>query len=371
MTVAAPRSGIIGTGFMGTVHARAVRAAGGTVVALAGRDRAKTEAIAAAMNVPRALSAEELIADPEVDVVHICTPNAQHVELAAAAIAAGKHVICEKPLALTEGEAAELERAARAAGVVHAVPFVYRYYPTVREARARLAAGGERIWLLHGHYLQDWLAESSDFNWRVEEGQSRAFADIGVHWCDLVEFATGHRITRLVARTSLLHETRDSGAGEVPVTTEDGVTIMFETDRGASGSAVISQATPGRKNRLWFSIDTDAASYAFDQEHPNELWVGGRAFNAVVPKGAETTSFDSVARYAYLPSGHPQGYQDCFTLFMRDVHESISSGRVEGMPTFADGVRAARLTSAVVASARTESWTAVGEPAPAAMGRIA
>ncbi|GGH35572.1 Gfo/Idh/MocA family protein [Microbacterium album] len=363
------RSGIIGTGFMGTVHTRAVRAAGGVVTAYAGRDPGRTAAAAEAAGVELALTPAELIAHPDVDVVHVCTPNAQHVELAAAAIAAGKHVVCEKPLALSAAEARTLLTAAEAAGVVHAVPFVYRYYPVVREARARIGEAGERIWLAHGHYLQDWLAARHSFNWRIDEGESRAFADIGVHWCDLLEFTTGHRISRLSAISSQLHESRLAEGAEVPVASEDGVTMLFETDRGATGSVVISQASPGRKNRLWLSLDGERFSYSFDQENPDRLWVGSIEDVSVTPKGAETTrAASAVAPYVTVPSGHPQGYQDCFTLFMSEVHSAVRGQPIEGMPTFADGVRAAALTEAVVSSADSASWVQVGATEP--VGRL-
>lgn len=346
---------------MGAVHTNAVRAAGGTVQAYAGRDLAKTKLRADAANVPQVLSPMELIHSDEIDLVHICTPNAQHVELAAAAIAAGKHVICEKPLALDEASASALNDAAIAAGVVNAVPFVYRFYPTIRETKERISAKGERVWLAHGHYLQDWLSDQNSFNWRVADGSSRAFADIGVHWCDLFEFATGHRIVRLLAQLSRLHNTRISEAGEVPVLTEDGVTMLFETDQGASGSVVISQATPGRKNRLWLSIDGESNSYVFNQENPNELWIGSQRSIKLIPKGGETMS-NSALPYLLTPSGHPQGYQDCFTLFVKDVHRAIRGEDVPGLPSFADGLRAARLTEAVVRSSNSGEWA---ELAPA------
>ncbi|WP_434811691.1 Gfo/Idh/MocA family protein [Microbacterium sp. bgisy189] len=350
------KSGIIGTGFMGGVHTRAVRSAGGEVVAYAGRDVEHTRSAAAAANVPLALTPTELVRHPDVDIVHICTPNSQHVELAFAAIAAGKHVVCEKPLATTGDDALRLEKAAEAADVVHAVPFVYRFYPTVREARARIAASGERIWLAHGHYLQDWLSDQSAYNWRVEDGESRAFADIGVHWCDLFEFVTGHRIVRLLAHQSRLHDTRTSNGRDVPVSTEDGTTMMFQTDRGANGTVAISQASPGRKNRLWLSVDGADHSYTFDQENPSELWVGSTNEVVLLPKGYETLTADVASSYVTVPSGHPQGYQDCFSLFMRDVHRTIEGKAVDALPTFADGARAARLTDAVIASAQSGGW---------------
>ncbi|KQZ11830.1 Gfo/Idh/MocA family oxidoreductase [Microbacterium sp. MEC084] len=371
MTRRMPRSGIVGTGFMGGVHTRAVRWAGGEVVAFAGRDPERTRAAAEAANVALALDPHELVRHPDVDIVHICTPNSQHLELALAAVAAGKHVVCEKPLATTGADAVRLRAAAAAAGVVHAVPFVYRFYPTVREARARIAASGERIWLAHGHYLQDWLSDRSTYNWRVDDAGSRAFADIGVHWCDLFEFATGHRIVRLLAQQSRLHDTRISGGREVSVATEDGTTMMFQTDRGASGTVVISQASPGRKNRLWLSLDGAERSYAFDQENPGDLWVGSADAVLLLAKGHETLTADVASSYVTVPSGHPQGYQDCFGLFMRDVHRAIAGEQVDGLPTFADGARAAVLTDAVIASARSEAWIEVtGDRAAAAASAV-
>ncbi|WP_454132395.1 Gfo/Idh/MocA family protein [Microbacterium lacticum] len=361
MTRAAPvRSGIIGTGFMGTVHTRAVRAAGGQVVAYAGRDLDRTRKVADAQGVELVLRPEELISHPDVDVVHICTPNAQHVALATAAIRAGKHVVCEKPLALTLAEADALDRLAVESGVVNVVPFVYRYYPAVREARARISQAGERIWLAHGHYLQDWLADRETYNWRIDEGESRAFADIGVHWCDLFEFISGHRISRLSARFSQLHDRRTGPSGDVAVDTEDAVTMLFETDLGATGSVVISQASRGRKNRLWMELDGEAMSYSFDQETPDRLEIGSTEGTLVVPKGAETTRDSAaVAPYLLVPAGHPQGYQDAFTLLMAEVIEAVRGRAVAGMPTFSDGVRAAAITAAVVASSESETWSPV------------
>jgi predicted dehydrogenase len=233
--------------------------------------------------------------------------------------------------------------------VVAAVPFVYRFYPTVRDARARIRRGDAGpLHLLHGSYLQDWLSRPEDDNWRVDPGlggASRAFGDIGVHWCDLVEFVTGHRITRLSA---LLLTAYPRGG------TEDGATVMFGTDQGAVGSVVISQVSPGRKNRLWFSLDGAHASYQFDQELPDALWIGGREQNAVVPRAAATQT-----PYDVVPVGHPQGYQDCFTAFVADVYTATAGGMPDGLPTFADGLRAAVLTAAVLDSAASGRWVEV------------
>ncbi len=357
------RAGIIGTGFIGGVHAHAVRAAGGVLRRVAAATPEHAARAADRLGAEHAAaSAEELIAADDVEVVHICTPNATHAPLAMQAIQAGKPVVCEKPLATTPADAYRLTDAATQAGIVASVPFVYRYYPTVREARARIAQGKAGVlWLLHGSYLQDWLSSPSDTNWRVDPalgGASRAFADIGVHWCDLMEFATGHRITRLAARMATAFPKRRGGDGMTAVGTEDGAVVLFGTDRGAAGSVVVSQVSPGRKNRLWFSFDGTDASYSFDQELPDSLWVGGRGENRLVPRGPDTLG-SAARRYAVVPAGHPQGFQDCFNAFVADAYAAIAGQQPDGLPTFTDGLRAATLTQAVVDSAASQTWVEV------------
>lgn len=360
---AAPRSGIIGTGFMGEVHAHAVRAAGGTLSAVAGRTTQSAERAAAILGAAHsAASPEDLIDRDDVDVVHICSPNTTHAEYAERALAAGKAVVCEKPLATSVEDAAQLADLAQRHGSVTSVPFVYRFYPAVREARSLVRRGDPgRLWLLHGSYLQDWLASPQTTNWRIDPargGASRAFGDIGVHWCDLMEFVTGQRIARLVASTSQAFAERFGDQGSSPVATEDGATVLFETDQGATGSVVVSQVTPGRKNRLWFSFDGTDASLSFDQEQPDTLWVGRTAASTRVAAGRDTLTTEAGRRYARLPAGHPQGYQDSFNAFVADVYDAVRGNVPEGLPTFADGLRAAQLTQAIVTSAQSGGWVA-------------
>ena len=370
------RSAIAGAGFIGAVHAQAVRTAGGTVAGVLASNPQSGAAAAERLGAERAYSdASELLADTSVDVVHVCTPNHLHEELAAQALAAGRHVVCEKPLAVDATGAARLVEAASEAGHVAAVPFVYRYYPVVHEARARIA-GGESgaVHLVHGTYLQDWLLSPADDNWRVDAdlgGASRAFADIGSHWCDLAEFVTGQRIARLSARklTALPQRVRDAGRvafaaasdnGELrQVSTEDAVVLQFETDGGALGSAVISQISAGRKNRLWLEVDCSEEALVFEQEDAETLWIGGRERSTLLRRDPGTLG-PRAARLATLPAGHPQGYQDCFDLFVRDVYDAVRSGQApDGMPGFADGLRATRITEAVLASAADERWVDV------------
>jgi predicted dehydrogenase len=280
------------------------------------------------------------------------------------ALGAGKHVICEKPLATSSSEATELVELARTSALVAAVPFIYRYYPMVRESRALVASGASGpIHLIHGSYLQDWLSTAKDQNWRVDPalgGASRTFADIGVHWCDLVEFVTGHRITSLMARLVTAVPERISGrvgvGSSLRVNTEDAATLVFETDQGAIGSLVVSQVTPGRKNRLWFSIDGAETSMAFDQEVPETLWLGSRESTTLVQRGSSALSPDA-QRLSVLPAGHPQGYQECFNGFVSDVYAAVGGDAPEGLPRFEDGLRATKLTEALLSSAASRSWT--------------
>ena len=370
------RVAIAGAGFIGAVHARSARLAGARLVGVAASTPESARRAAAALGADGAFdSAEELVTAPDVDVVHICTPNHLHVPLAEQALAAGKHVICEKPIALDGDGAQRLAAAAAAAGRIAAVPFVYRYYPTVREARERVRAGvAGPVRLLHGSYLQDWLLRPDDDNWRVDAelgGASRAFADIGSHWCDLAEFVSGHRITRLSARTltalperfssephAAFQSVNGHGAAR-PVTTEDAAIVQFETDGGAVGSTVISQVSAGRKNRLWLELDGGEEALVFCQEEPESLWVGRREAATLIKRDAEALS-PPAARYATIPAGHPQGYNDCFDAFVAEVYAAIELGEpADGLPMFADGLRAARLTDAVLESAREQQWVDV------------
>ena len=372
------RAGIAGTGFIGAVHARSARRAGARVTAVAASSLQSAQQAARDLGAERALaSAEELVQDPDVDVVHICTPNHLHLPLAELALAAGKHVVCEKPVALDAAGARRLVDAAAGSGLQTAVPFVYRYYPTVREARRRVSdeSTGE-LRLLHGAYLQDWLLRPDDDNWRVDAalgGRSRAFADIGSHWCDLAQFISGHRITRLSARLMTAVPERLSadgrrafaaadatGSGDPrAVTTEDAAVVLFETDEGALGTVTVSQISAGRKNKLWIELDGADEALSFDQENPEELWCGRREAATIVRRDPEHLSPDA-ARFASLPPGHPQGYADCFDSFVADVYAAIATDAPsDGLPDFEDGLRAAQITDAVLASAATETWVDV------------
>jgi predicted dehydrogenase len=351
--------GIIGGGFMAAVHSRAARAARGRLVGIVSSSAARSEAAADELGIETAYaSVDELLADDAIDVVHVCTPNALHADQARAALKAGKHVVCEKPLATSVPDAAALVEQAASASRVGTVPFVYRFHPLVREARARVQAGElGRLLSIHGSYLQDWLLSAGDDNWRVDSaagGRSRAFADIGSHLVDLTEFVTGDRITRVSATTRTFFDAR---ASHSQITTEDAAAVVVETAGGALGTLLVSQVAPGRKNRLYLEIAGAESSLGFDQEQPETLWVGRRSGSLLVPRDADQLS-DDAARLCVVPSGHPQGYQDAFNAFVADSYAALHGEHRDGLPTFEDGARAAQICSAVLASARTGGWVA-------------
>ena len=354
------RAGIVGAGFMAGVHARAIRDSGHEVVGISGSSPESSFGAANRLNVEKAFSSwQELVSSPEVDVVHICTPNELHAPIIKAAVAAGKQIVCEKPISVSLEEALEIKQVVESGDSGFVVPLAYRFYPMVRELRGRVLSGqAGDIHLMHGSYLQDWLSASFSSNWRVDStagGKSRAFADIGMHWCDLMEFVSSDRIVRLIANTSKAHQSR---SGQ-PVLTEDIANIIFETERGASGTLTVSQVSLGRKNRLWLELDGSKASFSFDQENPDSLWIGGVSSNQIVMRGQESLNSPDATRFSQVPSGHPQGYQDAFNSFMADAYASFEGTQVDGLPVLADGVRSAALVHAVLESAAQKKWVEV------------
>lgn len=355
---------------MARTHSQAARLAGAELSAIAASSESSTERARAALGFARGLRAADL-AGAGFDVVHVCTPNQTHAAYARTALAAGSHVICEKPLATSAAEARELVEVAHAAGLTGTVPFVYRYHPMVREARERIRAGeAGAILTVDGSYLQDWLLDAGDVNWRVDAGEggpSRAFADIGSHLVDLIEFVTGDRISRLAATTRTVHPQRGSAA----VSTEDTVAVTFEFAGGGIGTLLVSQVAPGRKNALVIEIAGDRESLRFEQERPEQLWVGRRQGSALVDRDADALAPDA-ARLCRVPAGHPQGYQDAFNAFVADSYALMRGNQTrggtpggtpgdapDGVPTFVDGLRAAVVTEAVLAAAESGTWVEV------------
>jgi len=345
------RVAILGAGMIGAVHRRAALLSGAQVVGVLASTPESSRRVAAEWGVPALESLDDLAALAP-DVVHVCSPNGLHVEHVEAALAAGAHVICEKPLSVDAADAERLVDAAQAASRVATVPFVYRFHPLVREIRARVQAGEFGAWqLLHGSYLQDWLLSPDATSWRVDSalgGASRTFADIGSHWCDLMEFVTGERIASVSAEMTTTIPER---AG-VAVTTEDAAIVTFRTHSGVLGSVTTSQVSAGRKNRLWFEFDGADRSAVFDQENPETVWLGSATSTEILHRDPSTGSPEQ-RRLSSLPAGHAQGYAQCFENFVADTYAAVRGESPDGLPTFADGLRSARIVDAVVESART------------------
>ena len=367
---------IVGTGMIGAVHRRAALLAGAIVRGVSASSPERSREVAQSWDVPRAYrDIEEVIADPQVQVVHVCTPNHLHRPMAQAALEAGKHVVCEKPLATTLEDARVLAALAASTGLVATVPFVYRFHPVVREARARIAQGElGPLRLIHGSYLQDWLLDPASNNWRVDPalgGASRVFADIGSHWCDLVEWVGGERFVEVSAAfetviaergavTGQSFTTPAAGGAMQAVSSEDVAAALFKTGNGTLASLTVSQVSAGRRNRLWFEIDGARASVAFDQEDSERLWMGlPDQREQIFVRGPGAGSAEQ-RRLAVLPAGHAQGYGNCFDAFVADTYRAIEAERPEGLPTFEDGLRSALIVDRVIASARARAWTSIG-----------
>ncbi len=382
--------GLVGPGFVGAHHIDAVRRLGFVdVVAIAASSEASARKKADALGVAKAYgSYEALVADPDVHVVHNTTPNYLHVPVILAALARRKHVISDKPLAMTAGDARRLLDAASEAGVVHAVTFNYRGNPLVQQAR-EMIAGGEigDVHFIHGAYLQDWLLEETDFSWRLEPdkgGDSSAVGDIGSHWCDLVQHVAGRRIVEVLADLTTVIGTRlkpaesteafarggRDGRQAVSIHSEDLASILLRFEGGAKGSVSVGQVCAGHKNGLWFEMNGRRASVRWLQEQQNELWIGRRdAANGVLVKDPSLLA-PAARAYAHLPGGHQEAWADAFCNVMRDIYTFIAAGRQMSDPrppafaTFEDGYHAACVVDAILESHRRGAvWTKVGDAA--------
>jgi predicted dehydrogenase len=376
------RSAIFGTGFMGRVHLEALRRVEHVeVAAIAGRNTAAADNLGSAFDVPR-LSPDAILADRTIQAVHLCTPNTLHFPMAKEALLAGKHVLCEKPLAITAAEAEELVALAARKGLRNAVCHNLRYYPMVQQMRAMREAGdlGE-ILIVQGTYSQDWLLYDTDWNWRVSSkdgGPSRCMADVGSHWFDLAEHLTGLRVTDLCADLQTFHKTRRQPRGPVetfanklssdtqtidtPVDTEDMGAVIFRMGR-ARGSMTASQVSAGRKNRFSIEIYGTKSGVAWDQERPDELWIGHRdSPNCIIIK--DPSLLKPAARaFADLPGGHSEGYDDTFKQLFRRFYASIADPAASrDYPQFADGLRQLVILEAELQSTRTHSWVGLAPP---------
>lgn len=376
-----PRAAIIGTGFIAAVHLDGLVRNGVEVVGVLGSSPARGAQMAQAWGVPQGYAdLAELVDDGQVDVVHVTSPNADHYRQAAALLRAGKHVVCEKPLALSVEQSRDLVRLARTAGVVHAVNYNIRHYPLIREARERIANGSiGAVRLVTGDYFQDWMSRADDWNWRVEPdrgGPLRAVGDIGSHWLDLTSYLVGSPVTSVLAATQIFLPERarpanaatafsagDGPRETVKVQTEDAATVLIRFGNGASGSVNISQVSPGRKNGLRLEIAGADSSLAWTGERPDELWIGHRDRpNEMLLRDPALLS-PAAAAMSRLPGGHAEGFENSFAALYRAVYDHVADGgptaRVADYPTFVDGHAEMLVLAAIARSAQTQTWTDV------------
>ncbi len=373
------KTAVIGTGFVGRVHVEGIRRLGDVeLAAIADQSEDLARKFGEQLGVERALGDyRKLLAEPEIQAVHVCVPNNLHFPVVKDALEAGKNVLCEKPLAASVAEAAELTELARQKKLVNVTSYNLRFYPLVQHMR-RMAMTGElgEILAVQGTYSQDWLFYDTDYNWRLEPeagGKSRAMADIGSHWCDMVEHVTGLKITALCAELQTFHPIRkkpkrpiETYAGkllapedyeEKKIETEDFGAILLRLGGRARGALTINQVAAGRKNRLLLEIYGTRRGVTWDGENPNELWIGRRdGNNELLVK--DPSLLDPEARpYADLPGGHAEGYGDTFKQLFRRFYAAIRDpAQPADLPTFASGLRQLHLVEAVLRSSAQKAW---------------
>jgi predicted dehydrogenase len=375
--------GVVGTGFIGPAHVEALRRLPNVEVAALCEvtlDLAKEKA--AALGIERAYTFEELLAQDDIECVHICTPNFLHYSQSKAALLAGKHVVCEKPLAKDLHEAEELVALAAQTGLVNAVHFNLRYYPMARQMKVMREKGelGE-VYSVIGSYLQDWLFYETDYNWRLEpdkSGDSRAIADIGSHLMDILEYITGLKTVAVLADFNTIHKTRKkplkpvetySGKmlkpedyADVPITTEDHANVLLRFDNGNRGVITVSQVSAGRKNRMSLEISGSNRTFSFCSEAPNELWIGQRdGYNEQLMR--DPSLFHPEARSVIsFPGGHNEGFPDTSKQMFKEVYAAIEAGKQPEnptFPTFADGLRELLICEKILESNRKQAWVEV------------
>jgi predicted dehydrogenase len=375
------KTAVLGTGFVGRVHVEGIRRAGNVDLYAIGEPQIeKAQALAAEFGAKAEADYRRILDDKNVDAVHICTPNALHFPIAKEALQAGKHVLCEKPLATSVTEATELVKLAGETKLRNATFHNLRYYPLVQQMRRMVEDGdiGE-VLVLQGTYSQDWLLYDTDWNWRIDSkanGPSRCMADIGSHWCDMAEHVTGLRITSLCADLATFHKTRKKPKGpietfagktlkpddyeEVPIDTEDFGAVMFRMGDRARGVMTASQVAAGRKNGLRIEIYGTKAGIAWDGERPDELWVGQRnSSNQIIIKDPSLLKAGAKS-YADLPGGHSEGYDDTFKQVFRRFYQSVEDLSIEPQyPQFTDGLRQLMILEAEMKSNETHAWADV------------
>lgn len=377
--------GVVGTGFIGPAHIEALRRLPNVeVAALCEVSQELAEAKAAQLGIGRAYTFEELLKQDDITAIHICTPNFLHYSQSKAALEAGKHVICEKPLAKDLDEAEELVALAAKTGLVNAVHFNLRYYPLARQMKVMREKGdlGE-VYSIIGSYLQDWLFYDTDYNWRLEpdkSGDSRAIADIGSHLMDIIEYITGLKTVAVMADFNTIHKTRKkplkpvetySGKmlqpedyADVPINTEDHANVLLRFDNGNRGVITVSQVSAGRKNQMKLEIAGSKKTFAWNSEAPNEMWIGNRdGYNESLMRDPSLMHAEARSVISF-PGGHNEGFPDTSKQMFREVYAAIEAGKQPEnptFPTFADGYRELLICEKILESNRKQAWVEIQE----------
>lgn len=379
------RSAVIGTGFIGAVHAEAVRRVGAQLVGVLGSSPERGKAGAERIGTGAFETMDDLLAS-DVDVIHVASPNSLHAEHSIAALEAGKHVVCEKPLAINVADAKRMVRAATDSHLVHATCFNIRFYPLLHEARQRIASGAiGPVHQVTGSYLQDWLLKPTDWNWRLDEaigGHTRAIADIGSHWLDLAQFVVGAPVTRVFADLQTVHRTRKRPVGEVetfqhtggasidvPISNDDAGTVLLRFGSGAHGALTVSQVAAGRKNDLQLNVDGASNAMAWSSTDPDVLFTGSRDGGNTVTRRDPGAMDAHAARISFYPGGHVEGFGETFRGLVQQVYADVAAGSAsaEGQttyPTFHDGLRAVAIDDAIHRSAETGGWIDIERATP-------
>lgn len=374
---------VIGTGFIGSVHIGALRRLGVPIAGVLGSSPERGAERAATLGIDRAYATlDELLDDRAVAVVHVTSPNVAHHDQVKRILSAGKHVVCEKPLAMTSEQSREMVTLADQSGLVATVCYNIRFYPLNQQARGMVAAGdlGD-VRLVHGHFHQDWLAKDTDWNWRVEPdrgGVLRSVGDIGTHWIDLTNFITGLRPSHVMAELATFVPERLKPIGPVEtfatggagaserrrIETDDAAMILLRYPNGARGVMSTSQISRGRKGDLLWDIAGSRASASWQAETPDHLWIGHRdAPNQIMLRDPSLMNAPGVAA-STLPGGHVEGFADSFHGFFRQVYRDVAKGGRQPDSTwasFADGHHEMLFCDAVLASAQSGAWAEVAE----------
>jgi predicted dehydrogenase len=373
--------GLIGAGYIGPIHLGALSRIGGvrvkTVVDVNGE---LAQRAAAAYNVPNSgTDHREVIDDPQIDVIHNCTPNKYHYGITKEALEAGKQVLSEKPLAMTLKEASDLVELAAKKKAITGIDFCYRYYPVVQETAARVRRGDAgKIRMVAGSYFQDWLSREVDWTWRLlrsESGDSNITADLGSHWFDLIQFVTGLTVHEVIGDLATLvpmrrrpkrqvlafEKVEEVESEEVEVELEDYSSILFRLSNGAPGSFTTSQICAGRKSDTEFQIYGSECSYAWNHKEATKLWIGYREKANEILIENPTLQDPSTAHYANLPAGHPLGYHDAVLNLFKDYYQAVEAGGKgsELRPTFETGFEEMKILEAILASHKKRGWVEV------------